>query len=117
MAVNIRFSVRHLDVIQENAGELEVLLVLAVIMMESSFQEGAESYMEAQGFIQLLPATAEEIDSQMGMTNFSAEYVWYPEINIAMGSFYLNRLRNLYRCVELAFAAYNAGQGTVNRCL
>jgi len=117
MAVNIRYPVRHFDTIRENAGELEPSLILAVIMAESSFRERAESHRGAQGLMQLMPATAEDIARQMSMTSFQPQDVWQPEINIAMGSFYLNRLANMYGCVELALAAYNAGQGNVNRWL
>jgi len=117
MAVNMRFPVRHLDIIRENAGELETSLVLAVIKAESSFREGALSRAGAQGLMQLMPATAEEMASHMGLTDFQPEDVWLPEINIAMGTFYLNRLVSQFGCIELALAAYNAGQGNVNNWL
>ncbi|MCL1883179.1 MAG: lytic transglycosylase domain-containing protein [Defluviitaleaceae bacterium] len=117
MAVNLRFPVRHLDIVREHSGELDDSLILAVIMAESSFRENAESHRGAQGLMQLMPATAEEMARHMGMENFHAEDVWIPEINIAIGSFYLNRLANMYGCIELALAAYNAGQGNVNRWL
>jgi soluble lytic murein transglycosylase len=116
-AVNFRYPVRYLDLIRENAGELEPSLILAVIMAESSFRESAESPVGARGLMQIMPATAEDIAARMGMTDFSPEDVWRPEINIAMGSFYLNRLYAMYGDVELALAAYNAGQGNVNRWL
>ena len=117
MAVNLRFPVRHLDIVQEHAGELDVSLILAVIMAESSFREDARSPVGAQGLMQLMPSTAAEIAVRMGMTNFQPEDVWRPEVNIAMGSFYLNRLVAMFGCEELALAAYNAGQGRVNRWL
>ena len=118
MLVNMRFPVRYLDIINEHAGGLEPSLVLAVIMAESSFRREAESHRGAQGLMQLMPATAQEIAEQMGMVDFSPEDVWIPEVNIAMGTFYLNRLKTLFGGnVELALAAYNAGQGRVNSWL
>ena len=118
LAVNLRFPVRYLDIIRENAGELEPALVLAVIMAESSFRREAQSHMGAQGLMQLMPDTAQEIAGLMGLTDFRPEDVWRPEINIAMGSFYLNRLLNQFDGnLELALAAYNAGQGNVNNWL
>ncbi|MCL1843752.1 MAG: lytic transglycosylase domain-containing protein [Defluviitaleaceae bacterium] len=116
IAINMRFPVRYLEIVRENAGELEVSLILAVIMAESSFRADAESHAGAQGLMQLMPATAKELAEQMGL-DFSAEDVWKPEINIAMGSFYLNRLKTRYSCIEVALAAYNAGQGNVSRWL
>jgi soluble lytic murein transglycosylase len=63
--------------------------------------------------MQLRPATAAEQAEMMGMTDFVAEDVWRPEVNIALGAFYLNRLYVMFGCVELALAAYNAGQTKV----
>jgi len=114
--INMRFPVRHLDVIRANAGELEVSLVLAVIMAESSFREDARSSAGAQGLMQIMPDTATDIAGRMGL-DFVPEDVWQPEVNIAMGTFYLNHLFEMFGCLELALAAYNAGQGRVNEWL
>ncbi|MCL2224145.1 MAG: lytic transglycosylase domain-containing protein [Defluviitaleaceae bacterium] len=117
MIFNMRFPVRHLDIVRENAGDLDVPLILAVIKAESSFRENAHSHAGAQGLMQLMPATAADVAAHMGLVDFQPQDVWLPEVNIAMGSFYLNRLVNMYGCVQLALAAYNAGQGRVNRWL
>jgi len=118
MAVNMRFPVRYFDIVQANAGELEPSLILAVIMAESSFRPHVESRAGAQGLMQLMPATAEWMAERMGKTDFQPEDVWKPEINIAIGSFYLNWLVNYYNGnIDLALAAYNAGLGNVNRWL
>jgi len=117
MAVYMRYPVRHLDIIRENAGELEPSLILAVIMAESSFRETVESHRGAQGLMQLMPATAREVAAQMGITDFDPDDIWLPEVNIALGSFYLNRLAARYGDVDVALAAYNAGQGNVSSWL
>ena len=118
MAVNLRFPIRYLDIVQANAGELEPSLIMAVIHAESTFRPGAESHAGAQGLMQLMPPTAAWMAEQMGMDDFKPEYVWLPEVNIAIGSFYLNWLVNLYDGnIDLALAAYNAGLGNVNRWL
>jgi len=118
MAVNIRFPVRYMDIIKAHAGELEPSLILSVIKAESSFRQRVESHAGAQGLMQLMPPTAAWMAEQMGMTDFDPENVWKPEINIAIGSFYLNWLKNYYNGnINLALAAYNAGLGNVNRWL
>lgn len=117
MAVNTRFPVRYLDVIEANAGALEPSLILAVIMAESSFRPHVQSRAGAQGLMQLMPTTAEEVANRMGLKDFNPEEIWLPEVNIAMGSFYLNRLYDLFGDIELALAAYNAGMGNVNSWL
>ena len=118
MAVNTRFPIRYLDIVNAHSGELEPSLILAVIMAESSFRSQAQSHAGAQGLMQLMPATAEWMAERMGKTDFQPEKVWIPEVNIAIGSFYLNWLVSYYDGnINLALAAYNAGLGNVNRWL
>ena len=118
VGINTRFPVRYMDIIEANAGELDPSVILAVIMAESSFRENAESHRGAQGLMQLMPATAEWLAQLKGMHDFEPEMVWDPEVNIALGSFYLNRLLNMFNGnLEHALAAYNAGQGNVRSWL
>jgi len=118
IGINLRFPVRHMDIIEANAGELDPTWILAVIMAESSFREGAESHRGAQGLMQLMPTTAEWVAQLMGMDDFEPSKVWQPEVNIALGSFYLNWLKRYYDGdLNLALAAYNAGLGNVNQWL
>ena len=118
MAVSTRFPVRYMDIINYHAGELEPSLILAVIMAESSFNPQATSRVGAQGLMQIMPATADDIARRMGMHDFDPQDIWYPEVNIAMGAFYLNWLYARYNGnISLALAAYNAGLGNVDSWL
>ena len=116
LGFNMRFPIRYLNIIAANAGELEFALVLAVIKTESSFRENVVSHAGAQGLMQLMPATAEELISQLGLDAESKD-IFLPEINIALGTAYLNKLKQMYGCEQLALVAYNAGQGRVNSWL
>jgi len=118
VGINTRFPVRYMDIIEEHAGEIDPSWILAVIKAESSFRPSVESHAGAQGLMQLMPTTAEWVAELMGKTNFDPESVWLPEINIAMGSFYLNWLKRYYDGdLTLAITAYNAGLGRVNSWL
>jgi hypothetical protein len=82
-------------------------LIRAVIMVESGFDPGAVSPMNAQGLMQLIPSTAE----RMMVTD-----VFDPRQNVFGGTRYLRVLANLFNGdLELTIAAYNAGEGAVMR--
>jgi TPR repeat protein len=82
-------------------------LVMAVIKAESAFKMNAMSNKNAQGLMQLIPATAER---------FGVKDTWDPIQNIKGGTAYLHwLLRHFQGKVDLVLAAYNAGEGAVER--
>ncbi len=86
---------------------LDPNLVLALIEVESNFNPSALSPKNAQGLMQLIPATAER---------FGVRDVWDPEQNLRGGMAYLRWLLGEFKGdVRLALAAYNAGEGAVTR--
>ncbi len=80
-------------------------LIRAIIHAESAYQSEALSPRGAQGLMQLMPATQEELQ---------VVDVFDPGSNIEGGTLYLSRLLEQFdQSVELATAAYNAGPGAV----
>jgi soluble lytic murein transglycosylase len=69
--------------------------------------------------MQLLPGTAEGIAQRTGGGRFVVSDLRDPEINVRYGAWYLEHLLLKYRghrdAIDLALAAYNAGQGKVDR--
>jgi soluble lytic murein transglycosylase-like protein len=86
---------------------VDVDLAMAVIAVESGFNAKATSRKQAQGLMQLLPAT---------QARFHVKDAYDPEQNIKGGLSYLRWLINYFKGdVELVAAAYNAGENAVQR--
>jgi soluble lytic murein transglycosylase len=66
--------------------------------------------------MQLTPATARYIAHKSGGTQFVVDDLATPQVNIAYGAYYLRYLLRRYDGnVDFALAAYNAGEGNVDR--
>lgn len=101
-------SPRLNELIDQTAARHEVdpLLVRSVVAVESNFNPYAVSPKGAQGLMQLIPATAR----RFGVTN-----PFDPASNLEAGVRYLKYLKELFQDERLALAAYNAGEGAVQR--
>jgi soluble lytic murein transglycosylase len=102
---------------EARAKDLDPALVAAVIYQESRFHRDARSRAGAIGLMQLQPETAQAIALRTGGTAFEVSDLTNPAINIRYGSWYLQNLFAKYRNERLVLAAYNAGQGNVDRWL
>jgi soluble lytic murein transglycosylase-like protein len=95
---------------------IEYELLQALIATESGFDSAAVSPKGAIGLMQLMPATAERYgvsgDGRMPL----ARKLTDPRTNVRAGSRYLRDLIRMFPGqLELALAAYNAGEGAVQR--
>jgi soluble lytic murein transglycosylase len=114
----ITLPLRHEDIIRQQAREkgLDPSLIAAVIYAESHFRDGQTSPAGALGLMQLTPATAHYIARKSGGTQFVVDDLATPQVNIAYGAYYLRYLLRRYDGNEdLALAAYNAGEGNVDK--
>jgi peptidoglycan lytic transglycosylase len=114
----ITLPLRHEDIIRQQAHDkgLDPALIAAVIYAESHFRDGQKSSAGALGLMQLTPETARYIARKSGGTAFVVDDLATPQVNIAYGAYYLRYLLRRYDDNEtLALAAYNAGEGNVDR--
>ena len=65
--------------------------------------------------MQLTPSTAKGIALRTGGHAFRTSDLYNPEINVRYGAWYLDNLFKKYGDEQLVLAAYNAGQGNVDR--
>ena len=81
-------------------------LVKAVVRAESNFQPHALSNKGAQGLMQLMPETAEDL---------GVDDPFRAEDNVFGGTRYLRAMHDRFGDWQLALAAYTAGPGAVDR--
>jgi peptidoglycan lytic transglycosylase len=113
----IRYPLRYSEYVRVHAREhgLDPAFVAAVIYQESKFNPRAKSSSGAIGLMQLTPSTAHGIAIRTHGSAFHTADLYDPEINIRYGAWYLHDLFVKYHSERLVLAAYNAGQGNVDR--
>ena len=95
---------------------IDYSLLKALIATESGFNTFAVSPKGAVGLMQLIPPTAQRYGVTAGKDGTIEKKLTDPKINIMAGARYLADLIKMFPGrLELALAAYNAGEGAVQR--
>lgn len=109
-------AVKHLLREASLTHGIDYELLQALIATESGFNTQAVSPKGAVGLMQLIPPTAERYGVRADKTSPIQKKLTDPQTNIRAGSRYLSDLIHLFPGqLELALAAYNAGEGAVQR--
>jgi soluble lytic murein transglycosylase len=113
----LRYPLHYSEFVRVHAREhnLDPALMAAVIYQESKFDPKAKSSSGAIGLMQLTPSTAHGIAIRTGGSAFHTSDLYNADINIRYGAWYLHNLFLKYGSERLVLAAYNAGQGNVDR--
>lgn len=99
-----------------NAQKIDYDLLKALIVTESGFNTTAVSPKGAVGLMQIMPATAERYGLRNDAHGAIETKLTDPKTNIGAGTRYLRFLLDLFPGrLDLAVAAYNAGEGAVQR--
>ena len=115
--VSYFYPKKYEEYIYQYSEELKIdpMLAFAIVKTESNFNERVESKSGAIGLMQLMENTAKEQAQKLGI-EFSKEKLYYPEVNLKIGLNYFNSLLDYYKQnYILAFTAYNAGIGNVEK--
>lgn len=97
---------------------IDPVLVVSLIYVESSFNRKALSNKNAKGLMQLLPDTAEYIKRKSRKDVDDAKNLFDVETNIKLGIAYLDYLITKTKGnVEYALIAYNMGPSNLNKAL
>ena len=113
------YPYKHKQIINKYSEEydLDPYLVLAIIKTESNFEKKAVSKKSAKGLMQIMDSTGEWAAKEIGINYFLPDMLYDEELNIRIGTWYLNNLKEEFSDLDLIIAAYNGGSGNVNKWL
>jgi soluble lytic murein transglycosylase len=96
---------------ESNKFGLDPLLILAVIISESSFRKHQVSEMGAEGLMQLMPSTARTVAAKWGIDWPQKGGLRNPGLNVRVGAAYLFELILKFKDIKRGITAYNIGEG------
>jgi hypothetical protein len=94
---------------------VDVELLKAVIAVESGFNVRAVSPRGAIGLMQITPETADRYATKAEALRPAAERLLDPRTNVLTGARMLADLLRRFGSIDVALAAWNAGEGTVRK--
>jgi soluble lytic murein transglycosylase-like protein len=100
---------------EARARDFDPWLVLAVIEVESTFDNFAVSPVGALGLMQILPSTGEALARRLGIPWRGTQTLFDPVLNVKLGVAYLHELHERFGHLPTALAAYNWGPGRIGR--
>jgi soluble lytic murein transglycosylase len=105
----------YADLVLQHSNELglDPLLVFSLIRQESLFEPFAESFAAANGLMQVIPTTGQEIQADLNWPpNYTTADLQKPYVSVRFGTHYLNKQRRFFNGdLYAALAAYNGGAG------
>ncbi len=112
---HIRFGAYFSELILPAAHDFgfHPLLIFSVVRQESLFESFVRSSAAANGLMQIIPATGEEINRNLGWPeNYTTADLYRPVVNVRYGVYYLDKQRARFEGdMYAALAAYNGGPG------
>ena len=95
---------------------VEVSLILSIIRQESEFNQYARSHAGAMGLMQLIYSTAKDVSRDLKSRFTRSSLYRDKHLNMKFGTYHLSKLLEYYDgSYILSIAAYNAGQGNVDK--
>lgn len=116
---HVRFGTYFDNLILPAAQEFNFnpLFIFSVVRQESLFESFIRSSAAASGLMQIIPATGQEIASNLGWPeDYTNDDLYRPFVNVRFGIDYLDTQRNTFQGdMYAALAAYNGGPGNALR--
>jgi soluble lytic murein transglycosylase len=116
LGLTLRTQVGRAIAEEAHRAGYDPLLVLALINVESEFDEGAVSSRGARGLMQIQPVTLQFIVEREGLRLSPEEVASDPALCVRLGIRYLRSLQDRFGGdLELALMAYNAGPDRIRQ--
>lgn len=103
------------DVIYQESQKyvFDPLLIMALIITESSFNKNQVSDYGAQGLMQILPSTAYAVARRQNISRLNEFDLYNPALNVKLGIAYLFELIFKFKSLKQGVMAYNMGESTI----
>jgi soluble lytic murein transglycosylase len=114
--LRILFPFPYRTLVTQEAADrnLDPFIAAALIRQESMFEARITSPAGARGLMQMMPATGGELAAAEGITDWNAEMLYLPEINVHLGTRYVaQHMASFDGSLPSVFSAYNAGEHRV----
>lgn len=116
LGLTLRSQVGRAIAEEAHRAGYDPLLILALIDVESEFDEGAVSSRGARGLMQIQPITLQFIIEREGLRLSPEEVAADPALCVRLGIRYLRSLQDRFGGdLELALMAYNAGPDRIRQ--
>jgi soluble lytic murein transglycosylase-like protein len=96
---------------------IDYRLALAIMAVESNFQNDAVSSAGARGIMQIRPILASSIAKEAGIPYREASDLFDPAKNVRLGLYYLSWLGSIFKNTSEVLLAYNIGHNGAKRRL
>lgn len=118
-AAMLIYPVKYDSIVRRYSQEYDIdpLLVLSIIKVESNFKSEAVSVKKAMGLMQITEKTGKWGAQKLEITNYCSGMLYSPETNVRIGCWYLSTLYDQFGDTDLVLAAYNGGSGNVEQWL
>jgi soluble lytic murein transglycosylase len=116
--LHLAYPLDYADLLNQDGAQsgLDPLLIAAVARQESAFDPAAGSTAGAQGLLQLVPSTAQDVADTLGLPALAPGDLQRPLINLRLGAAYLaQQSRMAGGDFQQMLAGYNAGGGNAAR--
>jgi soluble lytic murein transglycosylase len=85
-------------------------VIWAIMRTESFFRPTVKSSVGAMGLMQVMPLTGQKMAEMMDLSTFKVPQLLEPEVNVRVGTKYIQRLSKMFNgSLPLIAAGYNAG--------